>query len=117
MASAQQSCSLFKSADLVPPDVQFDVTRRFLADSHPDKINLGQGTYRDENGQPWVLPSVKMAKASLGDFDHEYSPIAGYKPFLDEANKLLFDGTTALAEGRVGLPCSILRMTYAVGNS
>ncbi|KAH6989851.1 aspartate aminotransferase [Ilyonectria destructans] len=113
MATSQPRSSVFKFADLVPPDVQFDVTRRFLADPHPDKINLGQGTYRDEDGQPWVLPSVKMAKASLGDFNHEYLPIAGFKPFLDETTKLLFDGTDALAEGRVA-SCQSLSGTGAL---
>lgn len=93
--------SLFQPCDAVSPDVQFDVTRRFLADSYPNKINLGQGTYRDGSGQPWVLPSVKLAKESLGEFTHEYLPIRGYKPFIDEAVKLLYHGSSALREDRV----------------
>lgn len=101
MTGSQQHPSIFKPTDLVPPDAQFDVTRRFLADPHPDKINLGQGTYRDEDGQPWILPAVRMAKDSLGEFNHEYLPITGFKPFVDEATKLLFDGSRALAEQRV----------------
>lgn len=95
--------SMFQSKDFVPPDIQFDVTRRFLADPQKEKINLGQGTYRDENGLPWVLPSVQMAKNSLGDINHEYLPIPGFQPFLIEAKKLLFEGTEALAENRVRL--------------
>lgn len=34
----------------------------FLAykkDPNPKKINLGAGAYRDDNGKPYVLPSVK----------------------------------------------------------
>lgn len=97
----QQLPSVFNPADFLPPDIQFDITRRFLADACPDKINLGQGIYRDGDGQPWVLPSVRMAKKNLDDFDHEYLPIAGFKPYIDEATKLLFTGTRALAEERV----------------
>lgn len=96
--------SIFKPCDFAGPDIQFDVTRRFLADEDSTKINLGQGTYRDGDGKPWVLPSIKMAKESLGEFNHEYLPITGYKPFLQEATKLLFHGTTALAEDRARPP-------------
>jgi aspartate aminotransferase, mitochondrial len=35
------------------------VTEAFKADKDPRKINLGVGAYRDENGKPYVLPSVK----------------------------------------------------------
>ncbi|KAH7463462.1 Aspartate aminotransferase, cytoplasmic [Fusarium oxysporum f. sp. matthiolae] len=113
MASNQSRPSIFRPTDLVAPDVQFDVTRRFFADPHPDKINLGQGTYRDEDGKPWVLPSVRMAKESLGEFNHEYLPIAGFRPFVDEATKLLFDGTRAFAEKRIA-SCQSLSGTGAL---
>ncbi|VUC25510.1 unnamed protein product [Clonostachys rosea] len=101
MSVNRQHTSAFQSIDLVPPDIQFDITRRFLADSNNDKINLGQGAYRDENGQPWVLPSVKMAKAELGEFGHEYLPILGLKSFRDEATRLLYKGTRAFTENRI----------------
>lgn len=26
------------------------------------KVNLGIGAYRDENGKPWILPSVREAE-------------------------------------------------------
>lgn len=101
MSTISRLSSTFQSVDLVPPDIQFDVTRRYLTDPKEGKINLGQGTYRDENGLPWVLPSIQMAKKSLGEINHEYLPIAGFQPFLTEATKLLFAGTEALAEERV----------------
>ncbi|KAI1102514.1 aminotransferase class I and II [Jackrogersella minutella] len=93
--------SLFDDAEFIPPDAIFDVTRRYVADSNPSKVNLGQGTYRDENGQPWVLPSVRMAKVKLGDCGHEYLPIAGLKSFRDGAVKLALHGTEAFDDGRV----------------
>ena len=74
--------------------------RRFLDDANPRKINLDHGVYRDANGQPGVLPSVQMAKDSLGDFDDEYLTIYGFKPFLVEATKILFIGTRAMEEER-----------------
>ena len=93
--------SAFDNAVFIPPDAIFDVTRRYLADQDPNKVNLGQGTYRDENGKPWILPSVRMAEAKIGDCGHEYLPIAGLKEFRDEAVKICFDGTEALGDGRV----------------
>jgi aspartate aminotransferase, cytoplasmic len=94
--------SLFEKATYIPPDAIFDVTRRYLADEDPNKVNLGQGTYRDENGKPWILPAVRMAKDKLGnDGYHEYLPIAGLKEFRDEAVNLVFHGTKSLEEKRV----------------
>ena len=43
----------------LPRDEAFSITADFLADDHPKKVSLGAGVYRDENSQPWILPSVK----------------------------------------------------------
>jgi len=44
---------------VVPADAAFGIMADFDADPHPDKVSLIAGAYRDENGKPWVLPSVK----------------------------------------------------------
>ena len=93
--------SVFDNAVPISPDAIFDVTRRYFADQHLNKVNLGQGTYRDENGEPWVLPSVRMAQSKIGDCGHEYLPISGLKEFRDEAVKICFGGTEALSDDRV----------------
>ena len=41
------------------------VTEAFKADKDSRKINLGVGAYRDENGKPYVLPSVKKVRLSV----------------------------------------------------
>jgi aspartate aminotransferase len=38
----------------------------FDADSHANKVSLITGAYRDEEGQPWVLPSVRQVSDCLG---------------------------------------------------
>jgi len=43
-----------------PPDAILGVTEAFKKDSNKNKINLGVGAYRDDNGKPYVLPSVKL---------------------------------------------------------
>ncbi|KAK2925933.1 aminotransferase [Fusarium oxysporum f. sp. vasinfectum] len=98
--SAQQH-SAFGAAEYIPPDPIFEVTKRFNADQNPQKVNLGQGTYRDENAKPWVLPSVREAEKLIGNAGHEYLPIEGLQSFRDEATKLLFHDTSALKENRI----------------
>lgn len=100
MGSLERS-SAFENAEYIPPDSIFDVTRRYLADKYPEKVNLGQGTYRDQNGQPWILPSVRMAEKAIANCGHEYLPIAGYKDFRDAGAQLVFHDTKALREERV----------------
>lgn len=42
-----------------PPDAILGITEAYKKDSNPKKINLGVGAYRDDNGKPFVLPSVR----------------------------------------------------------
>lgn len=42
-----------------PADITFGLMADFDADSHAKKVSLIAGAYRDENGKPWVLPSVR----------------------------------------------------------
>ena len=49
------------------------------------KVNICVGAYRDDNGQPWVLPSVKVAERRLWesvDDVKEYLPIEGDADFV-----------------------------------
>lgn len=99
--------SVFANAAYIPPDSIFDVTRRYVADECADKVNLGQGTYRDGQGKPWVLPSVRQAEDLLRDSGHEYLPISGWPLFRDAATKLAFHGSKALEEDRVRIAASV----------
>lgn len=73
-----------------PPDVILGVSEAYKKDSNPKKINLGVGAYRDDNGKPFVLPSVKKASQRLVEknLDHEYSPIVGTAEFCKNSIKL-----------------------------
>lgn len=44
------------------------VTEAFKRDQDPKKINLGVGAYRDENGKPYVLPSVRKVSSAHTSF-------------------------------------------------
>ncbi|KAG8849711.1 aspartate transaminase aat1 [Tulasnella sp. 330] len=86
------------------------VTEAFKADKDPKKINLGVGAYRDENGKPYVLPSVKKAEeimaAAMGD--KEYLPITGDAGFTKAAAKLAYGADSApIVDGRIAVTQSI----------
>lgn len=50
-----------------PPDAILGVTEAFKRDTNPKKINLGVGAYRDDNGKPYVLPTVLKVKWKFTD--------------------------------------------------
>lgn len=91
MASTPNASSWFDQARFIPPDAIFALTAKYVADTFPQKVNLGQGTYRDANGQPWVLPSVNKAREQLlaNGLNHEYLPILGLADFRNATAKLV----------------------------
>lgn len=48
-----------------PPDAILGVTEAFKRDTNPKKINLGVGAYRDDNGKPYILPTVLQVITSM----------------------------------------------------
>lgn len=95
---------MFDSAEFVEPDGIFEVLRRYGLDASPDKVNVSAGAYRDEEGKPWFLPSVRMAEKKIAGSDHEYLPMMGMRAFRDACYELLLHDTKVLAEGRVSHP-------------
>ena len=53
-----------------PPDPILGVTVAFKADTDPNKMNLGVGAYRDDNGKPFVLSCVR--KVSLIPYNSNF---------------------------------------------
>ncbi|CCH59750.1 hypothetical protein TBLA_0B09330 [Henningerozyma blattae CBS 6284] len=86
------SDSLFEKFEALPPDALFAIKARCDADARPQKVDLGIGAYRDNNGKPWVLPSVKMSELQYSQdpsHNHEYQPIAGNAVLGEDAAKIL----------------------------
>jgi aspartate aminotransferase len=75
-----------------PPDAILGIAQAFRACPDPRKVNVCVGAYRDENGKPWVLPSVRQAEHILLDSndDKEYLPIEGDKQFVEFAMKFAY---------------------------
>lgn len=78
-----------------PEDSVFKVTRLFNDCQNSDKVSLGVGAYRDNNGKPLVLEAVIQAKEQIGKMDpqswiHEYQAIQGHDQFLAASRELVF---------------------------
>uniref|UniRef100_A0A914UZ59 Aspartate aminotransferase, mitochondrial n=1 Tax=Plectus sambesii TaxID=2011161 RepID=A0A914UZ59_9BILA len=96
--SYRSSSGWWSAVEMGPPDAILGVTEAFKADSNSKKINLGVGAYRDDQGKPFVLPSVRSAERTLIDrnLDHEYTGIAGVPEFTAEAAKLAFGNDSSV---------------------
>lgn len=103
--SSTTTVDVFHSTPLAPADPIFALTAGYQADSNPNKVNLGVGAYRDDQGKPFVLPTVRKVKKILAEdetLDHEYLPIAGLPGFVQATSKLIFGkDSPAIKEGRV----------------
>ena len=65
-----------------PKDPILGVTEAFNADPFEGKISVGVGAYRDDNGKPWVLPSVREAERRIFEANMD----------LESVLIILFDG-------------------------
>lgn len=95
----------FNKTRFIPPDAIFALTAEYLQDPFPRKVNLGQGTYRDGEGNPWVLPSVKRARETLSaqGLNHEYLPVLGLQAFREATAKVVLGSELfAQQESKVG---------------
>lgn len=92
------------------PDPILGLTDKFKADSSPNKINLGVGAYRDNDGKPYILNCVRAAEEQLlkENSDHEYAPIIGIPEFTSATLRLAYGpNCKALQEGRIAVAQSI----------
>ncbi|ETS84131.1 hypothetical protein PFICI_02156 [Pestalotiopsis fici W106-1] len=107
-------CEFFQDVTFIPPDAIFELTKHYNADRSAQKVNLGQGTYKDENGDPWILPAIQGAKEKIRDANHEYLPILGLASFRGLATELMLgESAPAVTEGRVA-SCQALSGTGAL---
>ncbi|KAI0480913.1 aspartate aminotransferase [Xylariaceae sp. FL0804] len=88
MGSLSQPSSVFSHLETLPYDEAFTVSAAFTKDPSPDKISLGAGVYRDDDGKPWTLPCVRQAIPLLPD-NHDYLPQGGFPPFVSAARELI----------------------------
>lgn len=87
-----------------PADPILGIVEEFKKDTSPNKVNLSAGTYKDDDGKPYILNCVKAAERLIADkqIDHEYLPIDGLPSFIKSSLKLAYTPSSqALKEERI----------------
>jgi len=99
---------LFEDIKEAPIDPILGTTQLYNADTSPQKINLGVGAYRTEDGKPFVLKVVQDAEKDLladminSKVNKEYSTIDGPADLKKTTQELLFGaGCEAVTSGRI----------------
>ncbi|OOG56984.1 aromatic amino acid aminotransferase [Rhodanobacter sp. B05] len=96
--------SYFASVEMAPGDPILGLTETYLADTRPNKINLGVGIYVDEQGRIPLLPTVHEVEQALvaAGKPRGYLPIDGLAAYNQLTQQLLFGAESSLlAAGRV----------------
>ena len=81
-----------------PPDAILGIAQAFGNSKAPNKVNVCVGAYRDEHGNPWVLPSVKEAEEQLLGTNKEYLSIEGDAVFIEKALRFAYGATSDLTK-------------------
>lgn len=95
--------SWWTGVEMGPPDPILGVTEAFKKDTNPKKMNLGVGAYRDDQGKPFVLPSIRKAEIKVVEsgLNKEYAPIGGEAEFGKLSATLAFgDAAGVIESGR-----------------
>ena len=77
--SSSARLNAWSDVPMGPPDAILGVSEAFKRSTNPNKMNLGVGAYRDDQGKPFVLPCVREAERQIleAEMDHEYLGITG----------------------------------------
>lgn len=102
--------SKFSGVENAPPIEVFALTKAYTEDPFLQKVNLGVGAYRTDEGKPWVLPVVRQVEKLMADdmtLNKEYLPVLGYEPLAASATRMLLGpDSPSLKEGRAtGVQC------------
>ncbi len=90
--------SMWKSIAAAAPDAIFGLTEAFKQDTNPNKVNLGAGVYKDDQGITPILESVKKAERLLLEEEQtkSYLPISGDPLYTSCVQRLLFGEHSAV---------------------
>lgn len=99
-----KSFSMWSHIKPRPADPILGIVEEFKKDPATTKVNLSAGTYKDNEGKPYILNCVKAAQKIIieKNIDHEYLPIEGLRGFIDNSLKLAYTSDNkALKENRI----------------
>ncbi len=94
---------MWKHIEAAPADAILGLTEAFKKDTSPNKVNLGVGVYKDDQGNTPILKCIKAAERKLVDTETSkgYLPISGSPAYTANVQKLLFGADSeVIASGR-----------------
>lgn len=94
---------MWKEIEAAPADAILGLTEAFKKDSNPNKVNLGVGVYKDDQGGTPILKCIKTAEKQLVETQTTkgYLPISGDPGYAANVQKLLFGADSeVIASGR-----------------
>ena len=96
---------MFQSLSALPADPILRLVAEYRADTNPNKIDLGIGIYKDENGDTPVMTAVKKAEQHIltTQTSKKYVGPTGSPEYNEAVAELLFGKTlnTSLGKRRV----------------
>ena len=96
---------MFQSLSALPADPILRLVAEYRADTNPNKIDLGIGIYKDENGDTPVMTAVKKAEQHIltTQMSKKYVGPTGSPEYNEAVAELLFGKTlnTSLGKRRV----------------
>jgi len=83
---------MWKEIEAAPADAILGLTEAFKKDSNPNKVNLGVGVYKDDQGRTPVLQCIKAAERMLLEEQTSkgYLPMTGDPSYGSQVQQLLF---------------------------
>jgi len=91
--------TIWNEVPVGPPDAILGIAQAFRAASEKHKVNICVGAYRDTDGKPWILPSVRKAEEMMlvdNTENKEYLPIEGDSAYVEKALKFAYGANAPL---------------------
>jgi len=98
------TASLLANVEMAPKDPILGVTETYVADTNPNKVNLGVGVYFDDNSKVPVLQAVRTAEQKLAEtaMPRNYLPIDGLAVYNKAVQEIVFGADSeAVKSGRI----------------
>jgi len=101
---------------MAPRDPILGVTEAFVADTNPNKVNLGVGVYYDDNGKVPVLECVRLAEKKMAEAvtPRNYLPIDGMAAYNKAVQSLVFGADSEVVKSGRALTVQTLGGTGAL---
>jgi aromatic-amino-acid transaminase len=98
------TASLLANVEMAPKDPILGVTEIYVADTNPNKVNLGVGVYLDDNAKVPVLQAVRTVEQKLAEtaMPRNYLPIDGLAAYNKAVQAVVFGADNELVKsGRI----------------